>query len=264
MRPTPAAVAMPAMLTSGSRARQSVAASRIAATLRRASARCARGAVLRAPLEGIPKIPFPNSDVRVNLSADNSYMPVQVSARAGPRTEITHARPRPQARTPGTGSGRRDLSRAGCRAPARDTAPRAVTLGRPGPACVRAADARPGRHGGERGAAGHWHGPAPAPQRAAVGDDDLHDVLWRAHAAGRTDRRPVRRAPADPGRAGPVHRVVTAVRAVPERGDAARRAVAAGHRRGADVARRAGHRHDAVPRLPPRQGAGGLVGARRR
>jgi hypothetical protein len=38
IRPTPAAAAMPAMLVSGSRARQSVAASRIAATLRRASA----------------------------------------------------------------------------------------------------------------------------------------------------------------------------------------------------------------------------------
>src|SRR5260370_14177928 len=75
---------MPAMLPWGPRAGQSVAGSRIAATLRGAWARCARGAVLRALLEGIPKIPFPNSDVRANVISHNSYISVQVSVRAGP------------------------------------------------------------------------------------------------------------------------------------------------------------------------------------
>jgi hypothetical protein len=55
IRPTPAAAAMSAMLISGSRARHSVAASRIAAMLRRASARrplLAVGLLRRAVLAG--------------------------------------------------------------------------------------------------------------------------------------------------------------------------------------------------------------------
>src|SRR5260370_5017038 len=154
------------------------------------------------------------------------------------RTEITHARPGPRPRIPATGSSRHDFTWAACSARAREAAAGAAALGGPGPACVRAADARPGRHGGERGAARHRRGPAPAPRRAAVGDDELHAGLRRAHAAGRTCRRPVRRAAADPGRPGPVHRIVAAVRALAGRHGAARRAVPAGPRRGADVSRR--------------------------
>src|SRR5215469_11810366 len=63
MRPTPAAAAMSAMLISGSRARQSVAASRIAAMLRRASARRAFGAVLWASLAGISANSFSRTTV---------------------------------------------------------------------------------------------------------------------------------------------------------------------------------------------------------
>src|SRR6516162_536670 len=107
MRPTPAAAAMPAMLTSGSRARQSVAASRIAATLRRASARCARGAVPPVALEGIPKIPFPEQRCTSYLSSYNSYMPVQVSSGAGPdgrRSSMHDLDRRPAPREPGAGA----------------------------------------------------------------------------------------------------------------------------------------------------------------
>ncbi len=61
----------------------------------------------------------------------------------------------------------------------------------------------------------------------------------------------------------PVHGVVAAVRSVEGCRHAADRAIAAGRRRGADVARGAGHRDDAFPRPEPRQGAGRVVVARR-
>ena len=174
-----------------------------------------------------------------------------------------HATPRPHARIPGAGTGRRHSSRAPCSAHARHPLPRPVALGGPGPAGLRAADARPGRDRGERGAAGHRRGAASASQRTAVGDDELHPVLRRADAAWRTDRRPVRRAAPDPDRPGRVHRIVAAVRTVTRRRDAAGRAVAAGPRRGADVTRRAGHGDDAVHRPRPGQGAGRVVDAGR-
>src|SRR6266849_3410930 len=228
MRPTPAAAAMPATLVSGSRARQSVAASRIAATLRRASARRALGAVPRASLEGIPKSPFLNTGVRVTVGVVTRTCQFMLAPRAGQGNRDQHATPRPQAQIPRAGTDCHQFSRGACSAPARHAVLWSVALGGPGPAGGRAADARPGRHGGERRAAGHRRGPAPASQRTAVGDDDLHLVLRRADAARRTDRRPVRRAAPDPDRPGPVHRIVAAVRAVARRRGAAGRAVVAG------------------------------------
>ena len=184
-------------------------------------------------------------------------------AQSGQEKGDHHATPRPQARIPGAGTGCDHSSRFPCCTYARHPAPRPVALGGLGVAGMRAADARPGCDSGERGAAGHRRGAAPAPQRAAVGADELHPVLRRADAARRTDRRPVRRAAPDPDRPGPVHRVVAAVRAVARRRDAAGRAVMAGPRRGDDVPGRAGHGDDAVHRARPRQGAGRVVGAGR-
>src|SRR6266581_443200 len=88
MRPTPAAAAMSAMLISGSRARQSVAASRIAAMLRRASARCTLGAEPRASLEGILEIPFPEHLCMSYSQINNSYMLVHISSEQARKEEI--------------------------------------------------------------------------------------------------------------------------------------------------------------------------------
>src|SRR5260370_27169238 len=88
MRPTPAAAAMSAMLISGSRARPSVAASRIAVTLRRASAPRAPGVVPRASLEGIRDIPFPEHPCMSYSQTHNPYTPVHVCAECAREVDI--------------------------------------------------------------------------------------------------------------------------------------------------------------------------------